>query len=100
MKRAEDTFSEAELKVIWIGFQDKKENIVEFMIKHDIDSSVGFDRLNLISTNYGIAYGAGLIAIDKEGMVIKRIPKGFSGEGLIEALRSVLNAEEAEAVQK
>jgi hypothetical protein len=100
VKEAEETFREAELKVIWIGFQDKKENIMEFMTKHDIDSSVGFDRTNLISTDYGIAYGAGLIAIDKEGIVIKRIPKGFSGEGLIEALGSVVNTEDRAPVQK
>jgi predicted butyrate kinase (DUF1464 family) len=90
VKGAEETFSEAKLKVIWIGFQDKKENIMEFMTKHDIDSSVGFDRRNLIATDYGIAYGAGLIAIDKEGAVIKRIPKGFSGDGLSEALKEVI----------
>ncbi len=100
MKRAEETFKEAKLKVIWIGFQDKKKNIIEFMTKHDIDSSVGFDRLNLISTDYGIAYGAGLVAIDKEGIVIKRIPKGFSGEGLIEALGSVVHTEGKAPVQK
>ena len=100
MKRAEDTFRESKLKVIWIGFQDKKEKIMEFMVKHDIDSSVAFDRSNLIATNYGIAYGAGLIAIDKEGMVIKRIPKGFSGEGLIEALDSVIHTEGRPPVQK
>jgi len=100
VKGAEEAFREAKLKVIWIGFQDKKEKIMEFMVKHDIDSSVGFDRLNLIATDYGIAYGAGLIAIDKEGIVIKRIPKGFSGEGLIEALGSVVNMEDRSPVQK
>ena len=91
MKRAEDKYRDAGLKVIWIGFQDKKEKIMEFMTKHDIDSSVGFDKNNLISINYGIAYGAGLIAINKEGIVIKRIPKGFSEDGLFEALKGVVD---------
>ena len=100
MKGAEETFREEKLKVIWIGFQDKKEKIMEFMIKHDIDSSVGFDRRNLIATDYGIAYGAGLIAIDEDGFVIKRIPKGFSGEGLNEALGSVLNRSDRASVNK
>jgi hypothetical protein len=100
VKGAEEAFKEAKLKVIWIGFQDQKEKIMEFMIKHDIDSSVGFDRRNLISIDYGIAYGAGLIAINEEGMVIRRIPKGFSGEGLIEALGSVINTEDRAPVQK
>jgi predicted butyrate kinase (DUF1464 family) len=100
VKGAEERFREEKLKVIWIGFQDKKEKIMEFMIKHDIDSSVGFDRRNLIATDYGIAYGAGLIAIDEHGVVIKRIPKGFSGEGLNEALGSVLNKEDRASVKK
>ena len=91
MKRAEDEYKDEDLKVIWMGFQDEKEKILEFMIKHDIDSSLGYDIRNLIASNYGIVYGAGLIAIDKEGIVIKRIPKGFSGDGLIEALKVVVS---------
>jgi len=90
VKRVEDEYKEEGLKIIWIGFQDKKEKIIEFMIKHDIDSSVGFDKNNLISIEYGIAYGAGLIAINKEGIVVKRIAKGFSEDDLSEALRPVI----------
>ena len=90
MKRAEEEYKEEGLKVIWIGFQDKKDKIMEFILKHGIDSSVGFDKRNLISIEYGIAYGAGLIAINKEGIVIKRIAKGFSEDELIELLKPVI----------
>ncbi len=90
MKRAEEKYKEEGLKVIWIGFQDKLEKIKEFILKHGIDSSVGFDKRNLISIEYGIAYGAGLIAINKEGIVIKRIAKGFSEDELIELLKPVI----------
>jgi len=90
VKRAEEKYKEEGLKVIWIGFQDKLEKIKEFILKHDIDSSVGFDKRNLISIEYGIAYGAGLIAINKEGIVIKRIAKGFSEDELIELLKPVI----------
>jgi predicted butyrate kinase (DUF1464 family) len=90
VKRVEEEYKEEGLKVIWIGFQDKKEKIMEFMVKHDIDSSVGFDKRNLISIKYGIAYGAGLVAIDKEGIVVKRIAKGFSENELIEALKPAI----------
>ncbi len=90
MKRAEEKYKEEGLKVIWIGFQDKKDKIMEFILKHGIDSSVGFDKRNLISIEYGIAYGAGLIAINKEGIVIKRIAKGFSEDELIELLKPVI----------
>jgi hypothetical protein len=88
VKRAEDEHGEEGLKVIWMGFQDRKDKLKDFMIKHGIDSSVGFDERNQISGKYGIAYGAGLIAINKEGMVTKRIAKGFSEKGLIEALKN------------
>jgi predicted butyrate kinase (DUF1464 family) len=90
VKRAEEKYKEEGLKVIWIGFQDKLEKIKEFILKHGIDSSVGFDKRNLISIEYGIAYGAGLIAINKEGIVVKRIAKGFSEDELIEVLKPVI----------
>jgi hypothetical protein len=91
VKSAEETFKHEGLKVIWIGFQDKQEKIMEFMTKHDIDSSVVFDKRNLISIQYGIAYGAGLIAINSNGTVTKRIPKGFSEDELLESLHQAFN---------
>ena len=91
MKRAEEHYEKEDLKIIWMGFQDVKDKIMEFMTKHDIDSSVGYDTRNLISSQYGIAYGAGLIAIDKEGIVQKKIPKGFSEDELIESLKVIIH---------
>ncbi len=64
------------------------------MIKHDIQSSVGFDVRDAIAGQYGIAYGAGLIAINTEGIVTQRIPKGFSEKGLVEALEHVIQETE------
>lgn len=90
MKRAEDEYQKEGLKVIWMGFQDGKEKIMNFMTKHDIESSVGYDERNMISSKYGIAYGAGLILIDTEGVVQKRIPKGFSEDELLETLKGVI----------
>ncbi len=80
-----------------MGFQDALDKIMEFMVKHDIDSSVGYDTRNLISSQYGIAYGAGLIAIDKEGIVRKKIPKGFSEDELIESLKEIIYVTENES---
>jgi len=93
VKRAEDDYRAAGLKVIWMGFQDKKEKIAQFMSRHDIDSSVGYDKRDLISKKYGISYGAGLAMIDAEGIVRRRVPKGFSEKTFIEALRKILPAE-------
>lgn len=90
MKRAEEEFSGSGLKVIWMGFQDREDKIRDFMIRHDIRSSVGYDTRNVIAGRYGISYGAGVIMIDGEGVVKKRIPKGFSEKNLNEALRHAL----------
>jgi hypothetical protein len=90
VKKAELEYKEEGLKVIWMGFQDRKDRLKDFMIKHDIRSSVGFDERDRIAGRYGIAYGAGLIAINREGIVTRRIPKGFSEKGLIEALKHAI----------
>jgi hypothetical protein len=97
VKRAEEQYKKEDLKIIWMGFQDALDKIMEFMVKHDIDSSVGYDTRNLISSQYGIAYGAGLIAIDKEGIVRKKIPKGFSEDELIESLKEIIYVTENES---
>ncbi len=90
MKRVEKTYEKERLKVIWIGFQDKKENIKRYMLKHDVNEGVGFDKDNQVSKNYGIRYGAGVVVISAEGIVKARVPKGFSEKTLIEAIESVL----------
>jgi hypothetical protein len=90
VKKAELEYKEEGLKVIWMGFQDRKNKLKDFMVKHDIQSSVGFDDQDRIAGQYGIAYGAGLIVINKEGVVTQRIPKGFSEKGLIEALKHAI----------
>lgn len=91
MKRVERKYDAERLKVIWIGFQDKKENIARFMKKHDIQKGVGYDKGNILAKQYGIRYGAGLVVINGEGIVKKRVPKGFSENDLVEAVDAVLN---------
>lgn len=90
MKRIGDQYQTKGLKVIWMGFQDKKEKIMDFMSRHDIHSSVGYDNRNVISRKYGIKYGAGVVMIDREGVVRKRVPKGFSEKTLLEALEYIM----------
>lgn len=94
MKGIEDQFSQYRLKVIWIGFQDKKEKIERFMELHGVKSGVVYDQGNLVAKEYGIRYGAGLVVVDPEGTVKARVPKGFSERNLDEALRKVI-AEQA-----
>ncbi len=40
---------------------------------------------------YGVRYGAGLVMINKESVVKKRVPKGFSEKALLEALGFIVN---------
>ena len=81
MKRMQEVHSDAGLKIIWIGFQDRIDRLRPFALKHKLDA-VGFDRGNKVATSYGISYGAGVLFIDKDGIVQKRIAKGF-GENTI-----------------
>ncbi|MBI4844478.1 MAG: redoxin domain-containing protein [Nitrospirae bacterium] len=97
MQRVEERFKDDGLKVIWMGFQDGKEQIMNFMTKYDIESSVAYDDRNLISSQYGIAYGAGLIVINKEGIVTKRIPKGFSEDELVKGIADAISPASAAA---
>lgn len=94
MKGIEEQLSRYGLKVVWIGFQDKKEKIARFMEMHGVKEGVGYDDGNLVAKSYGIRYGAGLVVIDPEGTVKARVPKGFSERNLHEALQKVV-AEEA-----
>ncbi len=91
MKRAEDEFAKEKLKIIWMGFQDKKDNIMKYMTKHGIDSSVGFDERNDIANKYEIRYGAGIVMINSEGIVKKRINSGIAEDRFIEAVNYTIH---------
>lgn len=86
----EKAFENENLKVLWIGFQDKESKIKEFIQKHVILESVGYDKGDTISKQYGMRYGAGLVIINGDGIVKKRLAKGFSEKKLMEALKTAL----------
>jgi peroxiredoxin len=92
VKRVEKDYAKENLKVIWIGFQDKEENLKRFMLKHNIKEGVGFDADNKVAYSYGIRYGAGLVIINSEGIVKERVPKGFSEKTLYESVDAVLRS--------
>lgn len=96
----EDQYHSKGLKVIWIGFQDKKEKIIAFLEKHGVRSSLGYDMRDRISRKYGISYGAGIVLIDREGIVRKRVPKGVSEKVLVESIEYVLTAPPARIEQR
>lgn len=77
--------------VIWIGFQDREARIKDYALKHGIRKNIIFDDKDVIAKQYGMRYGAGLVVIDKKGIVKARLPKGFSGKRLQEAFMSALD---------
>lgn len=93
MKGIEKEYEKEGLKVLWIGFQDKEQKIKEFMERHSINRGVGYDAGDAVSRRYGIKYGAGLVFINKEGVVVKRVPKGFSEDILKGVIESILGKE-------
>lgn len=100
MKRAEEDYKSTGLKIIWMGFQDKKEKIAQFIGRHDVNSFVGYDKRDLVSKKYGISYGAGIVMISPEGIVKRRVPKGFSERTFLDALRTIVKEPIAGEAQK
>jgi hypothetical protein len=94
VKGLEREYSQQNLKVIWIGFQDREDKIREFMERHGV-SSVAYDRGDRVAEKYGIKYGAGLVFINRKGIVVKRVPKGFSEKEMRVALEIALKDEVA-----
>ena len=77
MKGITEKYREKDLTVIWIGFQDRMEKIKEFSEKHNL-ASAGYDANDTVSKKFGMTFGAGLVFINREGVVKARLPKGLS----------------------
>jgi cytochrome oxidase Cu insertion factor (SCO1/SenC/PrrC family) len=81
--------AERNMTVKWIGFQDRPDKIKAYAEKLGI-RPVGFDNRNEVARSYGVSYGAGVIFVDAEGMVRKRVAKGFTERQLREGLERIL----------
>jgi len=90
VKGAERRFSREGLKVVWVGFQDRRDKIMKFMRKHNISKEVGLDEGDKLARQFGIKYGAGLVIIDAEGVVRDRLSRGFTFRVLSESILAAL----------
>lgn len=90
VRRAEKAFAEKRLKVLWIGFQDRQEKIRSYIERQGIRMDVGFDEGDRMAKQLGIRYGAGIAVLNEQGIVKKRLAKGFSEKSLIETIRGAL----------
>ncbi|MBE9536028.1 MAG: TlpA family protein disulfide reductase [Proteobacteria bacterium] len=82
MQGAGKKYKDSGLQVIGLGIQDKKENIKAFAGEKRLEWPVGFDEGDEIAKRYGVTFGAGLIFIDREGVVRGRFLGGFGQEEL------------------
>lgn len=89
MKRAEERYKDRGLSVVWIGFQDRPERIKKYAELRGL-GRVGFDDGDKVSKAFGIKYGAGAAFVNSAGIVVSRIPKGFSSERMEAELNKIL----------
>ncbi len=76
--------------MIWIGIQDREEKIRQYLDKHGIQGMTAYDKADRVAKMYGVTYGAGAVMIDAEGIVRRKIPKGFSEKAFLDALASII----------
>ncbi len=89
MKRLWEKYRDQGLVVLWIGHQDKIRKLNRYIKKVGLDDYL-FDRDDSVAMKYGITYGAGIVFIDRQGVVRTRIPKGFSPQDLEKGIKKIL----------
>ena len=88
MKGAREKYKE--LAIVGIGIQDSEARIRNYALDNAIPWPMGFDKGNLISEAYGITYGAGMVFINKDGVVIERFLTGITEKKFNETLDKIL----------
>ncbi len=76
--------------VIGIGIQDTEKNIRMFAEKLGMPWPVGLDKGGTISKLYGITFGAGIVFIDRDGIIKGRYITAFTREELEEKVEAIL----------
>jgi len=79
-----------ELTIVGIGIQDSEARIRNYVLANAIPWPMGFDRGNVISEAYGITYGAGMVFINKDGVVVERFLTGITEREFNETLDKIL----------
>lgn len=90
VKGAGNKYQDKGLQIIGIGIQDKKEKFPPYIQKKGIKWPFGFDEGDIIARSYGITFGAGVIFIDKQGIVRGRFLGGFGEKELRREIEKIL----------
>ena len=92
MLRAEQKYRQENLAVLFVGHQDTPRKLTVYAKKNNIPEYL-FDRDDRMSRAYRITYGAGIVFIDRQGIVRYRVPKAFSPAVLETGLQKILRSE-------
>ena len=76
--------------MVGIGFQDTKENIINYVNEKKLPYPVAYDDENKVASSYGLPYGAGMIFISRDGLVTGRFRSGFTQPDFEKELKKVL----------
>ncbi|MFZ3073465.1 MAG: hypothetical protein WA162_09500, partial [Thermodesulfobacteriota bacterium] len=79
-----------ELVIVGIGIYDSEAAIRKHVLANAIPWGVGYDEGDKISGLYGITYGAGMVFINKDGVVAERFLTGVSEKKFNETLDKIL----------
>jgi len=72
-----------------VGHQDKIKRLTAYAKRMGIDKYY-YDKADEMSRKYGMTYGSGIVFIDKNGIVKKRIPKGFTSKEIQKSLELII----------
>ncbi len=75
--------------MLWVGHQDKPAKLTEFARKTGLPDYL-YDGDDSMSKKYGMTYGAGLVFINREGIVKSRTGKGISAAAFEAELKKIL----------
>lgn len=78
-------------EVLGVGIQDSKKNIKEFTEELDMTWPVIYDAENIISKQYGITYGAGMVFVGADGKVKARHVSAVESKELKESLELIVH---------
>lgn len=75
--------------MLWVGHQDRTEKLTAYARKNAIPDYL-FDGDDSMSKKFGMTYGGGVVFISRDGVVMARIPKGFSPATLEASVKKIL----------
>lgn len=91
MQRIYNQYKENGLVIIGLGFQDTKANLLNYAKTMKMDEmSLAFDVEGRVAAQYGIAYGAGVIFINRDGIVTKRFVAGFNEKEFLPEIEKIV----------